>query len=119
TDASVSYGVNQQGGPSVFQFHNHVNRDGLFVDPAITAVSAAKFHRDTTFDGTFAGHVYSSPLYPANGPGGKGAFYIATENNTVFAIGETRGKPSWQRNVGKAASQGAAGCATVTRIGST
>jgi hypothetical protein len=46
--------------PSVYQFHNHPNRDGFFIDPAITKAAATTFHNDATFDGTVAGHVYAS-----------------------------------------------------------
>jgi hypothetical protein len=123
TGAADSGGAGDAGtlGPSVLQFHNHVNRDGLFVDPAITTASAATFHRDTTFDGAVVGNVYASPLYVANGPGGKGAFYVVTESNDVYALDETTGKLAWPavKNVGTPCKSTGAGCGNISPIGIT
>jgi hypothetical protein len=107
------------GGASVLQFHHHPNRDGFYVDPAITEASAATMHRDTTFDGTVDGDVYAQPLYVEDGPGGKGAFYVATENDVVVALDETTGLPVWQRSVGTPAMQTGSGCGDVWPIGVT
>jgi outer membrane protein assembly factor BamB len=85
---------------SVLQFHNHLNRDGFFVDSAITKVASMTLHKDATFDGTITGNVFATPLYVANGPGEKGAFYVATESNDVYALDEVTGKPVWHRTLG-------------------
>jgi len=106
-------------GASVLQFHNHINRDGLFVDGAITAAAAGTFARDATFAGTFQGNVYASPLYVESGPGGKGTFYVATESGTVYALDETTGSVVWQKNVGTAATSTGAGCGNISPIGVT
>src|SRR5690242_19933728 len=63
-------------GASVLQFHNHVTRDGVYVDAALTRAAAAKMHADTTFKPAITGHVYAQPLYVDNGPQGKGALYV-------------------------------------------
>jgi outer membrane protein assembly factor BamB len=112
-------GSGESQGASVLQFHNHVNRDGLFVDSAITKSSAAKFHRDMTFDGTVAGNVYASPLYVEKGPGGRGAFYVATEDNHVYALDESTGKSVWDTSLGTSAPQSGAGCGNINPIGVT
>ena len=104
---------------SVPQFHNHINRDGLFVDAAITKASAAGVHRDTTFAGAVDGNSYASPLYVANGPGGRGALYVVTENNNVYALDEGTGHPTWQVNVGAPAGNSGAGCGNISPIGIT
>jgi hypothetical protein len=106
-------------GASVLQFHNHVNRDGVFVDDAITKVAAARFGRDTSFSGTFTGNVYASPLYVESGPSGKGTFFVATENGTIFAIDEATGSGVWHKNVGTAPTKTGAGCGNVSPIGIT
>jgi hypothetical protein len=106
-------------GASVLEMHNHINRDGLYVDPALTATAAKTMHLDATFDGTVTGHVYASPLYVESGPGGKGAFYVATESNDVYALDETSGKPVWHENVGPPAQQSGAGCGNVNPLGIT
>jgi outer membrane protein assembly factor BamB len=103
----------------VTHFHNHINRDGFFVDAAITKASAATVHRDTSFAGTITGNSYASPLYVENGPGGKGAFYVATESNNVYALDETTGKPLWQKTIGTPAGSTGAGCGNINPIGIT
>jgi hypothetical protein len=104
---------------SVLQFHNHANRDGVFVDPALTKASVAGLHPDTTFGGALSGNVYASPLYVANGPGGRGAFYIATESNTVYALSESAGSVVWSKTLGTPASSTGAGCGNISPLGVT
>ncbi len=121
---SSSSGDSADAGASVLQFHNHINRDGFFVDPAITKAAAATFHRDATFDGTLTGHVYASPLFvdAANGPHGKAAIVVATQSNDVYALDESTGKPIWQvdsTTLGTPANQAGVGCGDVSPIGIT
>jgi outer membrane protein assembly factor BamB len=111
-------------GASVLQFHNHINRDGFFVDSALTEAKAATFVRDTTFNGSIksldagaSGHVYASPLYVENGVSGKGTFYLATEDGTIFALDETTGAIVWATNVAPAPTQTGAGCGNINPIG--
>jgi hypothetical protein len=109
--------------PSVYQFHNHPNRDGFFIDPAITKAAATTFHNDSTFDGTIGGHVYASPLY-ADGslcPDGKAAVYIATESNNVYRLDDATGLPlpGWPVNVGPPAGNNGSGCGDIAPLGIT
>jgi hypothetical protein len=106
-------------GASVLQFHNHVNRDGLFIDSALTQAAAATFELDGSFAGKITGDVYTSPLYVENGVKGKGTFYVATENDTVYALDEATGAVVWQKTVGMQASQTGAGCGNIGPIGIT
>jgi hypothetical protein len=79
---------------SVYTMHNHINRDGFYIDPALTAAKLSAegtIHLDTTFAPKISGNIHSSPLYVANGVGGKGTFYVATTSNNVYAINETNG----------------------------
>ena len=107
-------------GASVLGFHDHINRDGFYIDPSITRATAATMHLDPTFDGTLTGNVYAQPLYVENGPGGKGAFYAVTESNDVYALDEVTGKPDWHVNMGTAASHSySGGCGNISPIGIT
>jgi hypothetical protein len=54
---------------NVTQEHNHLSRDGLYVDSAFTRAAAANLRCDLNFDGTISGSVYAQPLYVENGPG--------------------------------------------------
>jgi hypothetical protein len=98
---------------SVYQMHNHVNRDGLYVDGTLTKASlmtAKTLKIDASFAGTIAGNAYASPLYVADGVGHKGTFYVATESNNVYALDETTGASAIpSKSAGPAA--GSTGCA--------
>jgi len=87
---------------SVLERNNHPSRDGLFLQPSITkaaAMGAAKT-KDAAFAATFTGNMWASPLYAANGPGGKGVFIAVTTGNDVVALDETDGHVVWMKNIG-------------------
>jgi hypothetical protein len=104
---------------SALQFHGCADHAGAFVDAAFTKTAAAGVHRVSTFAGTITGNVYASPLYVKDGPGGKGAVYIATESDDVYALDETTGAATWHVHVATAPSQTGAGCGNISPIGIT
>ena len=61
---SVSAQVN------VTQQHNHLSRDGLYIDSTFTPANATNLTRDLNFNGTIAGNVYAQPLYVEGGVNG-------------------------------------------------
>ncbi len=65
--------------------------------------------------------MYASPLYVENGVNGKGTFYVATEDGTIFALDETTGAVVWQKNVAKAPDNTFTpkGCGNIPPIGIT
>jgi hypothetical protein len=81
---------------NVTQEHNHLNRDGLCVDPAFTLANAASLTRDLNFDGTISGSVYAQPLYIEGGPNGP-MVIVVTESNNVYALYAVNGSVIWQR----------------------
>src|SRR6266481_1417007 len=93
--ASVRSAVN------VTQYHNHENRDGLYIDPAFTQTAAAALKRDTYFIGTVSGNVYAQPLYIEDGPGGKAMIVTVTESNNVYSLDAANGSVFWQQHVGQ------------------
>src|SRR5579859_2509832 len=101
------------------QYHGCADHAGAFVDAALTRTAAAGVHRVSTFAGTITGNVYASPLYVKDGPGGKGAVFIATESDDVYALDETTGAVSWHVHVATAAGQTGAGCGNIGPIGIT
>jgi hypothetical protein len=112
------------GGVAIPLARNHVNRDGLFQNTGITKASLAAMQRDTTFAGTVIGAVYGSPLYVENGPQGRGAFFLATENNFLYALDEVAGTPlpGWPIQVGPSASSNVSlpsGCLSISPVGIT
>src|ERR1035437_7982317 len=84
----------------VLQHHLNGTRNGLYVDPLITQKTATTTHRDKTFNASLPGPVYAQPLYARNGPGGKPALIVATEQNVVLALDATSGSQLWTRQLG-------------------
>src|ERR1700741_418941 len=81
---------------NVTQEHNHLSRDGLYIDSAFTPANAANLMRDLGFDGTISGNVYAQPLYIEGGPNGPMVVAV-TESNNVYALNATTGLPIWSR----------------------
>jgi hypothetical protein len=84
------------GSVSVLQYHGNARRDGLYVDPAFTRVSAAMMKRDPMFTAAIKGPTYAQPLYVETGDGND-LIITATEQNEVSAINATTGIPLWQK----------------------
>src|ERR1700674_545983 len=87
----------------VLQYHLNGTRNGLYVDPLITQKSAATIHRDKTFNASLPGPVYAQPLYARNGPGGKPAFILATEQDVILALDAITRSQVWVRRIGNPA----------------
>ena len=105
------------GDESVLERNHHPSRDGQYVQPALTKTAAAKLALETTFSATFTGSTWASPLYLANGPNGKGAFFTVTNGNDVFALDETSGAVVWTKNIGTPASETGQSCGDISPLG--
>src|SRR5262245_7721558 len=103
---------------NVTQEHNHLSRDGLYVDSAFTRTAAANLRRDLNFNGTILGSVYAQPLYIENGPGGAAMIIVATETNRVYALNAGTGNVIWQRSVGPPVTSGLP-CGNINPLGIT
>jgi len=103
---------------SVLERNNHPSRDGLFLQPAITkaAAMAAGKAKDASFAAAFSGSMWASPLYAANGPGGKGVFIAVTTGNDVIALDETDGHVVWMKNIGSSPTANQSGSPTCGNI---
>jgi hypothetical protein len=107
------------GAVNVTQYHNHENRDGLYIDPAFTRSAAAALKRDTNFLGTVSGNIYAQPLYIEDGPGGKAMVITVTESNNVYALDAANGAILWQRHVGQPVPKASFLCGNVDPMGIT
>jgi outer membrane protein assembly factor BamB len=85
---------------NVTQYHNHLSRDGIFLDPAFTQTAAAGLVRDLSFNGSISGNVYAQPLYIEGGPGGAAMVIAVTQSNNVYALNAASGAVVWQVNLG-------------------
>lgn len=103
---------------NVTQEHNHLSRDGLYVDSGVTRTAAANLRRDLSFTGTISGSVYAQPLYIENGPGGAAMIIVATETNHVYALNASTGNVIWQRYVGAPVTSGLP-CGNINPLGIT
>jgi hypothetical protein len=104
SESGVPDGAPVAVGESVLQHHTHATRDGAYVEPLLTKTAAATMHLDPSFAGTVHGHVYAQPLYVESGPGGKGTFFVATEDDDVVALDESTGAMVWTTHLGTAAA---------------
>jgi len=103
---SSSGGAMVDTGASVLERNGHPSRDGYFTEPALTKAAVKTMALDATFNATFTGLMYASPLYLEKGPGGKGIFIAVTANNDIFALDETDGHTVWTKNAGPAPNVG-------------
>ena len=103
---------------NVTQEHNHLSRDGLYIDSAFTRSAAVNVTRNLNFNGTISGNVYAQPLYVEGGPGGRAKVIVATESNNVYALDAVTGTVIWRRNVGPPVTSGLP-CGNINPLGIT
>ena len=111
--------VSVQASADVLQHHLSATRNGLYTDPLISQQAAANTHRDTTFNAPLPGPIYAQPLYVNNGPGGKAAFIVATEQNDVLALDASSGAQIWLRNLGDPVPLSQLPCGDIDPLGIT
>jgi hypothetical protein len=104
---------------NVTQYHNHENRDGLYVDPALTRDAVTSLKRDISFSGVVSGNVYAQPLYIEGGPGGRAMVIAVTESDNVYALDVVNGGIIWQRHIGQAVSRTSLPCGNIDPLGIT
>jgi hypothetical protein len=103
---------------NVTQEHNHLSRDGLYIDSAFTRCAAANARRDLNFDGTISRNDYAEPLYIGGGPSGRARVIVVTESNNVYAVDAITETVIWQRNVGAPITSGPP-CGNISPLGIT
>lgn len=119
TSTLLAIGFHAQGAVNITQFHNHLSRDGLFIDPAFTVSNASKLARDLSFSGTVVGNVYAQPLYIEGGPRGRTAIIAVTESNNVYALDALTGTTIWHTNVAPPVPASALPCGNLSPFGIT
>jgi hypothetical protein len=102
---------------SVLTRGKHETRDNFYIQPTLDAGAASRVKYDDAFVASYDAPVIGSPLYMENGPGGKGAFFVATLSNNVYAFDETTGAVLWMHNIGSAAAKSGAGCGNLMPLG--
>jgi outer membrane protein assembly factor BamB len=115
----LSGGFSTSGAVNVTQHHNHLSRDGLYIDPAFTTALAANLTRDEAFNGAIMGDVYPQPLYIEGGPRGRAIIIAVTESNDVFALDAVTGSVVWQTKVAPPVAANSLPCGNVSPYGIT
>jgi hypothetical protein len=87
-------------GDSVLMHHKNLNRDGVYVQPALTKTAAAGLKKDTTFNATFTGQVYAQPLFVDGLGARKDLVIVATQSDTVYAFDAASGGQVWMAALG-------------------
>jgi outer membrane protein assembly factor BamB len=103
---------------NITQEHNHLSRDGLYIDSSFTPSAVANLRRDLNFNGTISGNVYAQPIYVEGGPDGRAKVIVATESNNIYALDAITGTVIWQRNVGPPVTSGLP-CGNISPLGIT
>jgi len=106
-------------GADVLQHHLHGSRDGLYIDPLVTRASAATLHRDLSFSAPIPGPTYAQPLYVTNGPRGRAALIVATEQNVVLALDAVDGSRVWVKYLGTPVPLSQLPCGVIDPLGVT
>ena len=124
--AGSSSGGSSSGaaGSSVLQHRNHPNRDGFFIDSKLTKAAAATMHNDPAFTAAINGKAFATPLFVQGGVvpglnGGKGAVFVATETNDIYALDEMTGAAAWHVTAGTPATGPAVNCGNIKPQGVT
>lgn len=105
-----SGGLPPAAGGDVLERNGGPTREGHFVQPTLTKAAAAKMTFDSGFKATFKGNMYASPLYVADGPGGKAAFFAVSTDNIVAAFDASTGAELWSKALGTAPGAAGQGC---------
>jgi outer membrane protein assembly factor BamB len=96
-------------GESVLMHHKNLNRDGVYVQPAMTkAAITTSFNKDPNFNAVLGTGeaIYAQPLFvdgafgPDGGTQGSDLVIVATEQNNVYALNAASGAQVWKTNLG-------------------
>lgn len=109
----------EEDAPSIVTYHNHADRSGLFVMPALTWKRAGALHLDPGFHPQISGHVYAQPLYWRAPGSGAGVLLVATEDNAVYALDAKTGGEIWKRSLGLPGRLSSLPCGNIDPLGIT
>jgi PQQ enzyme repeat len=126
----ASPGSAVDAGASVLQHHKNLNRDGLYIEPALSKAAVmgsagggtgAGLHRDTTFSATLPDprdQVYAQPLF-VDGMGGRDVVIVATQADNVYALDAVTGAAVWTAHLGTPVPLSTMPCGNIDPFGIT
>ncbi|HEX4475199.1 MAG TPA: PQQ-binding-like beta-propeller repeat protein [Polyangiaceae bacterium] len=107
-------------GESVLMHHKNPNRDGVYVEPALTRTAVANLDQDMAFRPTFGSEaVYAQPLFVDGMGSGKDLVFVATESNDVYAFDASNGAQIWKTPLGAPTPMSMMSCGNIDPFGVT
>jgi hypothetical protein len=101
-------------------YHAGADRSGSYIVPGLTWRQAAQIHRDRAhFAGAVIGQVYAEPLYWRPPGSGRRMVIVATEDNVVYGLDPTGGRPFWLRGLGRPVPRSLLPCGNIDPVGVT
>src|SRR5665213_1785358 len=117
--AILGHALSARAAVNVTQHHNHLSRDGLYIDPGFTTLLAMGLTRDKAFSGVISGDVYAQPLYIEGGPRGRAVVIAVTESNNVYALDAIDGSIVWEVKVAPPVQAHSLPCGNISPFGIT
>jgi outer membrane protein assembly factor BamB len=119
-------------GDSVLRHHKNLNRDGVFIESALTKAAVigaaggsdggvSGLRKDPGFNAVLPDpndHVFAQPLF-VDGLGGQDMVIVATAANNVYALDANTGAQLWVQNVGAPVPASAKPCGNLDPFGIT
>ena len=104
---------------SVLTYHGAADRQGHYIEPALTWAKAKGVHRAPAFKARLLGAVYAQPLYWVPPAGGTGRIIVATEANEVYALNADTGATLWRTSLGRPVPRRELPCGNIDPVGVT
>jgi hypothetical protein len=100
--------------------HKNLNRDGVYIQPALTKAAVATLKADSAFNATVVnGAVYAQPLFVDGGGTGRDLLIVATELNNLHALDAATGAEIWTKNLGAPVPLSSMPCGNIDPFGIT
>src|SRR5579863_4948069 len=110
-------------GESVLMHHKTLDRNGMYIQPALKKTAISTFNKDPNFNVTLPDpndNVYAQPLYVDRAAAGKADLVIvATEADNVYALDSTTGAQVWVQDLGTPVPLSALPCGNIDPVGIT
>jgi hypothetical protein len=104
---------------AVLEHHNGTNRQGVYVDSAMTREAVRHLREDTWFSAPVSGSVHAQPLYWDGGDGGQDLLLVFTETNEAIAFDPLSGARVWVRTLAPPAPRDPTLCGNLNPLGIT
>ena len=109
----------ESGTSSIGEYHNGPDRSGHFVVPGLTWDRARAIRPAAEFGANIPGHIYAQLLYWQPPGARSGLLFVATEDDTVYALDANTGAVVWRTAVGSPVPVSSLSCGNIDPLGIT